>query len=90
MTDDDDTVSSFREYVYRVENIIDEFAIIALSIGAITVIVWSLFFGSRDYTMIEFGRNIFYWVGMVAVMVIARELWQINHKMRIFLERQGE
>lgn len=90
MTEDDNTVTSFREYVYRVENIIDEFAIISLSVGAITVIVWSLFFASRDYTVLEFGRNIFYWIGMVAMMIIARELWQINHKMRVYLERQGE
>ena len=90
MTEDENTVTSFREYVYRIENIIDEFAIIALSVGAITVIVWSLFFASRDYTVLEFGRNIYYWIGMVAMMIIARELWQINHKMRVYLERQGE
>ena len=87
---DDSNLQGFREYVYRIENIVDEFAIIALSVGAITVIVWSLFFASRDYTVLEFGRNIFYWITMVALMIIARELWQINHKFRIYLERQGE
>lgn len=91
MTSSDETsLSSFREYVYRIENIVDELAIIALSVGAIVVIVWSLFFASRDYTLLEFGRNIFYWITMVALMIIARELWQINHRLRIYLERQGE
>lgn len=85
----DNSVSDFRDFVYKIENVVDEFAIIALSVGAMAVIVWSLFFAPREYTVIELGRNIFYWITMVALMIIARELWQINHRIRVYLEEQN-
>lgn len=66
------------EYLYRVENIMDEFAIAVLSFGAIFVIVYSLFWAPLDNGFVTLGKNIEPWITMLALMLIARELWLMN------------
>lgn len=73
-----------HEYLYNIENWVDEFAIVALSFGAIFVTVWSFFVAPGETPgMITFGRNIEPWITMLALMLIARELWLMNrHNMK--------
>lgn len=78
------------KYLYEAENVVDEIIIVMLSLGAISVAAWVLFVSSLDYSIIEFGRVIFPWVTMVALMIIGRELWLINRKFSHYLERTGE
>jgi hypothetical protein len=80
----------FRNFVYKVENIVDEFVIVALSLGALTVSVYSLFFVSNGPNFIEFGRQIFPWIVMVGLMIIGRELWIMNRKISSYLEKQNQ
>jgi len=80
--------NSFHEYVYEVENWIDEFVIVVLSMGAIFVTLWSLAFAPKDIGMITFGRIIEPWITMLALMIIARELWIMN--MREAKKLEGE
>ena len=82
--------NSFHDFVYRIENIVDEFVIVMLSIGAITVSIYTLFFTSESYDFIEFGRVIFPWLTMLALMIIGRELWILNRKVSAYLEAEGE
>lgn len=83
---------NISRYLYEVENVIDEIVIVILSLGAIFVAGWVLFASTLDYDMIEFGRIIFPWVAMVALMIIGRELWLMNRKISHYLENkdQGE
>lgn len=81
---------NISKYLYEAENIVDEIIIVMLSLGAISVAAWVLFVSSLDYSIIEFGRVIFPWVTMVALMIIGRELWLINRKFSHYLERTGE
>jgi len=76
--------------MYELENVVDEFVIVLLSIGAIAVAGWVLFTSSLDYDLIEFGRIIFPWVAMVALMIIGRELWLMNRKISHYLETQAQ
>lgn len=76
----------FHEFLYEVENWIDEFAIGFLSFGAIVVFVWAIFVGSSDVSMMSLGQLIEPWVTMLALMLIARELWLMNRHNQI----QGE
>ena len=68
----------FHEYIYNVENWVDEFAIVVLSFGAIFVTIWSFFFASENVGLISFGKTIQPWITMLALMIIARELWLMN------------
>ncbi len=73
---------SFSEYMYRVENLVDEFVIGFLSFGVVFTFVWALFFTDRNYGMVTLGQEVIYpWVTALALMLIARELWFINRKM---------
>ncbi|QGA80818.1 hypothetical protein [Candidatus Nanohalobium constans] len=81
---------NFRDFVYKAENIIDELLIVLLSLGAITVTVYTMFFTSQSYDFIEFGRIIFPWLTMLGLMIIGRELWIMNRKITAYLEQQGE
>lgn len=68
---------SFAEYLYNLENLVDEFVIAFISFGAITVSLWAVFF-SGGVNMQTLGSAIEPWITMLALMLIARELWFIN------------
>lgn len=70
--------NKFHQFLYKVENFLDEFVITALSFGAIFVTVWVFFFSSQDMGFISFGKAIEPWITMLALMIIARELWLMN------------
>jgi len=76
----------FHDFVYKAENIIDELVIVLLSVGAITVSVYTMFYTSQNINFIEFGRIIFPWITMLGLMVIGRELWIMNRKISAYLE----
>lgn len=77
----------FHEYLYEVENFMDEFAIAVLSFGAVFVTIWTFFFASQDIGLISFGKVIEPWITMLALMIIARELWLMNlHNRKNFEE----
>lgn len=80
--------SKFRRYLYDLENAVDEFVIIFLSLGALMVSVWTLFFSTQTYNMIEFGQLVSPWIIMLALMIIGRELWLLNRKISHYLEQQ--
>lgn len=69
---------SFSEYMYNIENMVDEFVIAFLSFGAILVSIWTVFFSTEGVGMLTFGRVIEPWITMLALMLIARELWLMN------------
>lgn len=69
---------SFSEFVYELENVVDEFVIVFLSFGAIFVAIWSIFFSTENVGMVGLGDAIFPWITMLALMIIARELWLMN------------
>lgn len=73
---------SFSEYIYRVENIVDEFVIALLSFGVIVVAVWAAFVVPSEVDMLSFGNLIEPWITMLALMLIARELWLINRNLQ--------
>lgn len=79
----------FRRYLYDLENALDEFVIIFLSLGAIMVSFWALFISTSSYDMIEFGRMVSPWIVMLALMIIARELWLLNRRISHYLEQQA-
>ncbi len=68
----------FHEYLYDLENWVDEFAIAFLSFGTIVVLIWTIFYGSQEVNMMSLGRIMEPWITMLALMVIARELWMMN------------
>lgn len=73
---------SFSEYLYNVENVVDEFAIAAMSFGFIVVTIWAFFFAAGDVSMLEFGKQVVSpWITPLALMIIARELWLMNRDM---------
>ncbi len=80
----------FRNFVYRIENIVDEFVIVALSLSTILVAVYSVFFTTQSPNFIEFGRVIFPWFVMLGLMLIARELWLMNRNISSYIEQEGE
>lgn len=72
----------FSDYIYKVENMVDEFAIAFISFGAIFVTVWAVLF--QNVGMVTLGERVIApWIGTLALMLIARELWFINRKMNI-------
>ncbi|MFQ3274990.1 MAG: hypothetical protein ACI9LV_000067 [Candidatus Nanohaloarchaea archaeon] len=83
------TDKKFHEYVYEIENWVDEFVIAFLSFGFIVVLLDLLLFQSQNYSFITLGDAIFPWVTMVALMIIGRELWLLNRNVREYME-QGE
>lgn len=76
----------FHEFVYEVENMIDELVIVLLSVGAITVSVYTIFFNSGNTDFIQFGSIIDSWIIMIALMIIGRELWLLNRNVTSYLE----
>ncbi|MFP4038357.1 MAG: hypothetical protein ACLFTA_01080 [Candidatus Nanohaloarchaea archaeon] len=77
-------------YVYEFENVLDEFVIVLLSLGAISVTGWVLFASSFNYDIMEFGRVIEPWITMLALMIIGRELWLMNRRVSRYLDEAGE
>jgi hypothetical protein len=80
----------FSEFVYELENVVDELVIALLSVSAIIVSVYTIFFNSQSVDFIEFGRIIQPWIVMLGLMIIGRELWLINNSLDRYLEREGE
>lgn len=83
------TEQKFHEYLYEIENWVDEFAIAFLSLGTIVVLVYEIFFVSIQGQGLNFqslGITIEPWITMLALMIIARELWIMNRRNQI----QGE
>jgi hypothetical protein len=75
-----------HQYLLRVENWVDEFAIAFLSLGTITVLLWTILFSTSNVNMISLGQMIQPWVTMLALMIIARELWLMNLRERQKME----
>lgn len=80
----------FRNYLYNVENVLDEFVIVILSVGAIATALWTALYSSQADTLVSFGRDIQPWITMLALMIIGRELWLMNRKVSHYLQQQGE
>lgn len=78
----------FHEYVYDVENWLDELVIAFLSFGIIVVLIDLLLYQSQNYSFITLGDAIFPWVTMTALMIIGRELWLLNRNIRNYT-REG-
>lgn len=73
---------SFSEFVLKVENIVDELLIAALSVGFVVVTIWAFFFAAGEVSLIEFGKQVVNpWITPLALMIIARELWLMNRNM---------
>jgi len=69
----------FHEYLYEIENWVDEFAIAFLSFGTIVVLIYEIFFVStQGINFQSLGLTIEPWITMLALMIIARELWIMN------------
>jgi len=81
--------TKFHEFLYEVENILDELLIAFLSFGAIVVSVWTLQ-RTQGLTMSSFGDIISPWIVMLGLMIIGRELWLLNRNVEEYLERKGE
>ena len=81
--------TKFHEFLYEVENILDELLIAFLSFGAIVVSVWTLQ-RTQGLTMSSFGDIISPWIVMLGLMIIGRELWLLNSNVEEYLERKGE
>ena len=83
--------NKFHEFVYKAENIVDEIVIVLLSLGAITVSIYTLFFTSSSIDFIQFGNIIDSWIVMLGLMIIGRELWLLNRNISSYLEhKKGE
>ena len=78
----------FHEFLYGIENVVDEFVIAFLSFGTIVVLIWSIFFSAENVSMMSLGNLIQPWVTMLALMIIARELWLMNRHNQ--MRREGE
>ncbi|QKQ98881.1 hypothetical protein GKQ38_05160 [Candidatus Nanohaloarchaea archaeon] len=79
--------TKFHEFVYEIENILDELLIAFLSFGAIVVSVWTLQ-RTQGLTMSSFGDIIQPWIVMLGLMIIGRELWMMNRNLEEYLRRE--
>lgn len=77
----------FHQYIYEIENWVDEVVIGFLSFGFIVVLIDLLFYQSQEYSFITLGDAIFPWVTMIALMIIGRELWLLNRSVREHMEK---
>lgn len=77
----------FHQYIYEVENWIDEVVIGFLSFGFIVVMIDLLLYQTQNYSFITLGDAIFPWITMLALMIIGRELWLLNRSVREHLEK---
>ena len=69
---------NFSDFLYNIENLVDEFVLAFLSFGTIVVSIWAIFFSTANVDMLTFGNIIEPWITMLALMLIARELWLMN------------
>jgi len=81
-------MKKFRNYMYKVENILDELVIVLLSVGAVVVAAWTVLSAPEEATILSFGERIYPWITMLALMIIGRELWLMNRKVSHYLESQ--
>lgn len=80
--------SKLSQYLYQIENVVDEIVIAVLSLGAVFVSIYVLLWAPQDVGLISFGRIIEPWITMLALMIIARELWLMNRHNR--MQAEGE
>ena len=78
----------FEHYMDNIENTVNEFVIVVLSFGAIMATLDTVTNGAQ-YDWVSFGRILFPWVSMLALMIIARELWLLNTKVTHYLKEQS-
>lgn len=78
----------FDHYMNNIENTVNEFVIVVLSFGAIMATLYTVMNGTQ-YDWISFGRILFPWVSMLALMIMARELWLLNNNIRHYLKEQS-
>ncbi|MFB6204836.1 MAG: hypothetical protein ABEJ75_04270 [Candidatus Nanohaloarchaea archaeon] len=78
----------FHEFLYRVENILDEFLIGVLSFGAIFVTL-NAFLTSSGLSWTSWGKLIFEWIVMLGLMIIGRELWLLNRNLRQYMAQDS-
>jgi len=78
----------FEHYMDNIENTVNEFVIVVLSFGAIMATLYTVTNGAQ-YDWVSFGRILFPWVSMLALMIIARELWLLNTKVSHYLKEQS-
>jgi hypothetical protein len=78
----------FEHYMDNIENTVNEFVIVVLSFGAIMATLYTVTNGAQ-YDWVSFGRILFPWVSMLALMIIARELWLLNTKVTHYLKEQS-
>ncbi len=76
----------FHEYLYEVENLVDEFAIAFLSFGAIAVLINAIFFAPGDINFMSLGQLLYPWIVMLGLMIIGRELWLLNRNIQEYVE----
>jgi hypothetical protein len=81
---------SFHEYLYEVENWVDEVVIAVLSFGAIFVATYVMFVSPGSVSFLDLGNTIEPWITMLALMIIGRELWLIKNAMYEKWEIEGE
>ncbi len=90
MSEDTMEEKMFHEFLYDVENILDEILIGVLSFGAILVTIYTLVYSSQSVSMMSFGKIIEPWITMLGLMIIGRELWIFNKKMDGYMSRLEE
>ena len=69
---------NIHEYLYEVENWIDEVVIAILSFGAIFVTTYVFFVAPGSISFLDLGHTVQPWITMLALMIIGRELWLIK------------
>lgn len=78
----------FEHYMDNIENTVNEFVLVVLSFGAIMATLYTVTNGAQ-YDWVSFGRILFPWVSMLALMIIARELWLLNNKVEHYIRQQS-
>ncbi len=71
----------FSKFLYKAENVVDELVIAILSFGAMFIPIYLYFSEAQTFTFMSLGERIFPWIVMVALMLIARELWLLNRQL---------
>lgn len=77
----------FSQYLYDIENWVDEFAIAFLSFGTIAVVINAIFIAPQNVGFLSLGELIYPWIVMLALMIIGRELWLLNRNFGQYMEK---
>lgn len=80
----------FHEYLYEVENWVDEVVIAVLSFSAIFVATYVMFISPGSISFLDLGNTLQPWITMLALMIIGRELWLIKNAMYEKWNLEGE